>query len=427
MSEFFKLDINSYTKRELEELLNLKYPYTIQNVIESHKMLVEKLTGDDTVDNKKKKEIKNFVDKVKFNLMDRVKQIYELKSSSLLEKTRAVIMDQGAQVTESSRDTNNSINIVPRNEEGIIQKQLYTTVVNISSIFRKNFYTTNSNNFTFTLPNKIKNVVKMELTSFELPTCFYQISRHLENNYFWIQKTNTTGPVNNWYFISIPEGNYTRANIIIAINDAINSALSSTSELSISINDNNLKTIFKHDTANGAFTAGDIINIYFNRFNEGLVTPQLTTTEPRLYDGPNKETFLRSSLGWILGFRFAAYKDSITYVGEALYNSWNITHIYLVVDDFNKSIANHITMNDTNSIGNPNILSRLATTPIDTDLSISTLDTYFDEEFSSKKRLYYGPVDIDKLQISLIDCYGRLLDLNNMDFTISLSLQYIYD
>ena len=45
MSEFFKLDINSYTKRELEELLNLKYPYTIQNVIESHKMLVEKLTG----------------------------------------------------------------------------------------------------------------------------------------------------------------------------------------------------------------------------------------------------------------------------------------------------------------------------------------------------------------------------------------------
>ena len=423
MSEFFKLDINSYTKRELEELLNLKYPYTIQNVIESHKMLVEKLTGDDTVDNKKKKEIKNFVDKVKFNLMDRVKQIYELKSSSLLEKDRAVIMDQGAQVTESSRDTNNSINIVPRNEEGTIQKQLYTTVVNISSIFRKNFYTTNSNNFTFTLPNKIKNVVKMELTSLELPTSFYQISRHLENNYFWIQKTNTTGPVNNWYFISIPEGNYTRANTISAINNAINSALGSTGKLSIAINDNNLKTIFTHNVA----STGDVINIYFNRFNEGLVVPKKHTEEPRLYDGPNKEKFLRSSLGWILGFRFAQYTNSIEYVSEGLYNSWNITHIYLVVDDFNKSIANHITMNDSNSIGNPNILSRLATTPIDTDLSISTLDTYFDEEFSSKKRLYYGPVDIDKLQISLIDCYGRLLDLNNMDFTISLSLQYIYD
>ena len=423
MSEFFKLDINSYTKRELEELLNLKYPYTIQNVIESHKMLVEKLTGDDTVDNKKKKEIKNFVDKVKFNLMDRVKQIYELKSSSLLEKDRAVIMDQGAQVTESSRDTNNSINIVPRNEEGTIQKQLYTTVVNISSIFRKNFYTTNSNNFTFTLPNKIKNVVKMELTSLELPTSFYQISRHLENNYFWIQKTNTTGPVNNWYFISIPEGNYTRANTISAINNAINSALGSTGKLSIAINDNNLKTIFTHNVA----STGDVINIYFNRFNEGLVVPKKHTEEPRLYDGPNKEKFLRSSLGWILGFRFAQYTNSIEYVSEGLYNSWNITHIYLVVDDFNKSIANHITMNDSNSIGNPNILSRLATTPIDTDLSISTLDTYFDEEFSSKKRLYYGPVDIDKLQISLIDCYGRLLNLNNMDFTISLSLQYIYD
>ena len=80
MSEFFKLDINSYTKKEMEELLNLEYPYTIKNVIEKHEILINKLTEDETVDKKKKREIKNFVDQVKVNLMDRVKQIYELQS-----------------------------------------------------------------------------------------------------------------------------------------------------------------------------------------------------------------------------------------------------------------------------------------------------------------------------------------------------------
>jgi hypothetical protein len=35
-------------------------------------------------------------------------------------------------------------------------------------------------------------------------------------------------------------------------------------------------------------------------------------------------------------------------------------------------------------------------------------------------RQYYGPVDIEKLQIQMLDEYGRIINLNNMDFSFVL-------
>ena len=42
-------------------------------------------------------------------------------------------------------------------------------------------------------------------------------------------------------------------------------------------------------------------------------------------------------------------------------------------------------------------------------------------------RQYFGPVDIQKLQIQLLDEYGRILNLNNMDYSFCLTFQTIYE
>jgi hypothetical protein len=42
-------------------------------------------------------------------------------------------------------------------------------------------------------------------------------------------------------------------------------------------------------------------------------------------------------------------------------------------------------------------------------------------------RQYFGPVDIQKMQIQLLDEYGRVLDMNNMDYSFCLSFQTVYD
>ena len=44
-----------------------------------------------------------------------------------------------------------------------------------------------------------------------------------------------------------------------------------------------------------------------------------------------------------------------------------------------------------------------------------------------KKREYYGPVNIQRLKIQLLNQYGEILCLNNMDFSFSLEFEIGYD
>ena len=45
---------------------------------------------------------------------------------------------------------------------------------------------------------------------------------------------------------------------------------------------------------------------------------------------------------------------------------------------------------------------------------------------TNRSRSYYGPVDIQRLHIALYDDFGRILDLNNMDWSFSLTFQLLY-
>ena len=42
-------------------------------------------------------------------------------------------------------------------------------------------------------------------------------------------------------------------------------------------------------------------------------------------------------------------------------------------------------------------------------------------------RQYFGPVNIDKLQIQLLDDMGRFVDINNSDYSFSLLFETVYD
>ena len=44
-----------------------------------------------------------------------------------------------------------------------------------------------------------------------------------------------------------------------------------------------------------------------------------------------------------------------------------------------------------------------------------------------KKRNYFGPVDIQKLHIQVLDSFGRIINLNNMDMAIGINLTCLYD
>ena len=48
-------------------------------------------------------------------------------------------------------------------------------------------------------------------------------------------------------------------------------------------------------------------------------------------------------------------------------------------------------------------------------------------DIEANKRVYLGPVDVDRLRIRLTDDKGNLLDLNGLDWSISLITEHLYE
>jgi hypothetical protein len=45
----------------------------------------------------------------------------------------------------------------------------------------------------------------------------------------------------------------------------------------------------------------------------------------------------------------------------------------------------------------------------------------------TKTRKYNGPVNIRNLFIKILDQYGEIIDLNNMDYSLTLELEILYE
>jgi hypothetical protein len=70
----------------------------------------------------------------------------------------------------------------------------------------------------------------------------------------------------------------------------------------------------------------------------------------------------------------------------------------------------------------PNILARIS---VKGSYFSLMMETDMGNQFEARK--YFGPVDIQKLQIKIIDDHGRILDMNNSNFSCCLLFKILYD
>jgi len=93
-----------------------------------------------------------------------------------------------------------------------------------------------------------------------------------------------------------------------------------------------------------------------------------------------------------------------------------------VVDDHNNNVNNGFYSAFNSSILNNNILARISAQPTAfgsvSQNSLALITT---------PRQYFGPVDIQKLNIQLLDEYGRIIELNNMDYSFCLTFTCAYE
>lgn len=312
--------------------------------------------------------------------------------------------------------------------DGIInplEKRITTKVLCLDTRFRENFCNTNSNNFIIQLSSPLENVISMKLVSFEIPRLWYSISAILKNNTFKIYLYNMIDYPDNVQTIVIPDGNYN--NIILSqfINNYFTNIANGLDYLRFGIvditnskanfyvkSDPNIDTILPYDPVNVHYSPNFYYKIDFlNCEGFGLYLGYLNATYTA-----DKNNF------YIDNF---ALTPAVTYYGiitsESCCGSNLDNYIFIDINDFNKNFNTNtvISQKDNSFIGN-NILGKIVLSLPDTLILNNGSDSIF------KKREYYGPVRIKKLQISLLNKYGYPIDLLNNNYSISLEFNILY-
>jgi hypothetical protein len=294
-----------------------------------------------------------------------------------------------------------------------LKRRVNTRYLNIDTRFRENYFTCQSTNYHLDLPLKISGVMSLQLSAIELPTTFFNISKQLGNNFFTIEVDNyNNGTTIESYstVITLQDGNYAPSSLIDYLNSIVGMMLPPFNQLIFTLNI--LNTMI---SGTGQMVVG-ISSASTSVFN-------FTLNFQADKNGNNdNNTPLPLKLGWTFGFRSGKYINNSTYISEGVMDLTGPRYIYLVVDDFNNNVNNAFYGAFNSSILNKNILARIS-------LQSKFFDIFIENNLNviTTPRHYYGPVDIQKLHLQLLDEYGRVLDINNMDYSFCLILHTVYD
>lgn len=308
-------------------------------------------------------------------------------------------------------------------------RKTITKILTIDSRFRNNYDITTSTRYEVSLQYPLLNVIEMKLSELELPTTYYPINDSYENNYFWIKYIENN--ITKYAYVYINEGNYYHDNLILDINTFFNTNFIGLN-LVYNLNFNNLGGIgvgtgtVTLSATNSTITEFEI-NFYGKKLTEdvdGDYNSSHIVYDPQIiknYYNSYSNIDYKQRFGWMIGFRKSYYKNNNTYTSEGVLDLLGPRYFYLILDDQNNSANINFFSNSEKTLINGNVIARLTLKSF-----IFSIHTQGDFKVFTEPRYYYGPVNIDKMNILLIDEYGREVDLNGMDFSFTLSLITIY-
>ena len=142
----------------------------------------------------------------------------------------------------------------------------------------------------------------------------------------------------------------------------------------------------------------------------------------------NLDANLQMRLGWQLGFRAAEYVSNPKCVSEGICLVCGPRYGFISIDDHQKNTGPSYVVAYANSILQDNIITRINLAELQADVGVyqSSSDPGLSTQLN-RTREYFGPVDIQRLHISLYDEFGRIIDLNNMDWSITLAFEVLYN
>lgn len=430
------LDINNYTIKDLENFFQIapNKKYSASDIELKETELREVLLSTGHIDKKFKRDLIAFLDTAKDWLIT-VKCKNETKNPTSFHNVPKMEKYPNVPASREAMPRLDELTLRPETPyvntfsseyfPGLmnpLKTRIISKCLNIDTRFRDNMTQTSCSNFLVNLPIRLQKVVSMQITAIEFPVSFYGISSNYGNNYFYIDATQQLVDGGEIFeeskIIIVPDGNYNATDFI----DTINTMISKKNPDGTPIDPTSLFNyiVFTLDVSQtGSGTAKIFIE---TAGNLGYTIKSINVDFSKDINGLPDKTPVTSKIGMNLGFLKRKYQGATNYVSETLVEPANIRYIYLAIDDFNNNVNNHFISAFNNSILSPNILARISvkgsyfTLMMETDLNMTT-----------EPRKYFGPVDIQKMHIQVYDDHGRILDMNNSNFSCCILFKLLYD
>jgi hypothetical protein len=436
MNTDIDLDIQNYSIDDIEYFFGLETSnhYTASDIEEREYDIRTQLLNGGSFNSKFKRDFVEFVNAAKQKLIDvKIKPKTPLPATTLPKNVQLDPVDYPR--SEQPMPRSQELVMHPDTPFRHIQSsefyagnlnpldtRILTKSMTIDTKFRENIkYSTTSSDFVIQLPIKLTKVVSMQLSSIEFPVSYYGISNSYGNNFMHMEILYHDASMVDHRLqseIVIPDGNYTAGCVV----STLNSILGSKTGTVLTPDPTNLFSyvVFSLNARTGRITVtadADQVDPSGNVFDSIILdfSKDLTGVTDPAYP-------ITSRFGWCLGFTKTTYEGSTSYTSDTIAQPSPMHYAYLSIDDYNNNMNNQFIATFQNSISDPNIMARITL-----NAEYFSLITDTDQNIVTEPRQYFGPVDIQRLHIRLYDDHGRLLDMNNADYSFCLTFKLLYN
>lgn len=312
------------------------------------------------------------------------------------------------------------------------EKREYLTLDTVHSL--NSDLTSTINKWDFRLADPIQEVTSLKVVAATIPLSWHQISESLQNSYFAIT-TFKDDVEQNKVVIKVDDSEYLETTLIGEINTKISELITEPGSK---------KPVFVE--ANFASKPG--VKITVDNSGGGSTYHYIIDFAVDKYGNADKYNF-KAKLGYALGFRKTSYSTKSGDIeAEKFVDILKRMDVYLALEDFTTGYSSNYRLVQPNgAISRDNIIAKIRLDYDDIskirDPEASTATPLVKQKFALENTLhkyrasiaegdnlisgirnYSGKTTLQKFSISLRDKFGNFLDLNGMDFDITILINH---
>jgi hypothetical protein len=472
----FDYNVDNYTIYELLAIISLDELSSTQEIIDHTNTYILKYKSEGN------KPMFDFFSGIQTKLLLTIKPKNDTLMS--IQDNEQEIIKKTPETMRVQNDSNNSFTVpVKQDKLNPTLENTTTRLINLDSQFRQSSGNDTSTDYTLDLSDPLTNVLSLKLYSIQIPFTWYVIDSQYNNNCFWI--TDTVSNPTNPYKITVDSGNYTGPLFAAELNKQIVSATSIVSGTYVTYNTTNGKitinlsgthisnslnyfTFFDFNeiletasNVNGTLgwlmgfreavvnilTSGNvadcIIDLYGtknliliiddfnqNHVNNGLIS---ITESSKVLPLPK---YYRPDLPYTIIPPTTVSNNDLTDFGEGSYKTYTNIPNMLPTSPRVLTQAQIYTINEIMKNRGKTVSYRIRA-PTSPDIfamipmkhhgmKIGDFYIEFGGTLQINKRVYFGPVNIERLRIKLLDDKGNVINLNGVEWSVTLISENLY-